>query len=138
LACQGGDFGGYLRDFTVFWRRPRDRPQRKRSLDEEIREERRPGRDGVAVEVGDARRGEDLVVEEEVSGVLAGGAGEDRVGGVGEDLGLAALLARGVARRKVARRVAKAAPGGPWWSSKWRSPSRFCWAPGSSSGASGP
>src|ERR1044072_2739669 len=59
---------------------------------EEVGHQRRAGRHGVLVEIGDAFGGQDLVVDEEVAGAGLGRAIEDGVGRIGHDVGLAAAL----------------------------------------------
>src|SRR6476646_7881486 len=71
---------------------PADQGARAGRGHEEVGHQRRAGRDGVLIEVGDALGRQHLVVDEEVAAALPGRTVEDGMGGVGHDLGLAAAL----------------------------------------------
>src|SRR5262245_44389669 len=71
---------------------PSDERARARGGHEEIGHQRRAGRHGILIEIGDAFGCQHLVVDEEVASALLRRPIEDGVGGVGHALGLAAAL----------------------------------------------
>src|SRR5690606_2911660 len=62
------------------------RMARIRLVEEQVRQERLAGVDGVVVEGGDAAGAQHVLVDQELAGQFAAVAGEDGVGGIGDDV----------------------------------------------------